>query len=636
MDLFKKKINFVLFLMVLLFAAVLIRAFYLQIWNRKKLISYSDSQFIRTIKKYPHRGQIYDRNGAPLVINVDSYSVFTMPHLLKERGVFKKLARIIPEINYQSLLKKVKGRSRFTWLGRKLILKDEQVAAVKKLEGIYLEKEPKRIYPNHELLSQVLGFVGTDNKGLSGIEYSFDDQLRGNAQIVKYLKDAKGRPLKFETVSKSQDSEELHLSIDKQLQAVSEQYLKKAVLEHKASLGGFGVMDAETGEILAMGNYPHFDPNSPFDSPAKDRKLSFISDPFEPGSVFKIFTVASAISNNVVQPETNYFCELGRLIVQNHEINESDSHKKYEWLSVSEIIAKSSNVGTTKIAFDLGFPKLKTTLEKFSIGLKTGVELPGESRGIFKFQESIDLLSLSNLSFGQGVATTGLQILAAYSSIANGGNWIQPTILKREEVPPKTRIMEKETAKKLEQMLIEAVEHGTGRSARIPYFTVAGKTSTAQKANKGEGYNSYIPGFIAYTTNTEKRYVVFVYIEDPNNKKHFGSEVAAPVVKHITQYMLYRNKKFNAIAVDDEDIHPQAIDAVKIKQSKQRELGRNKVPSFLGLDKLSANKLAGKYKFTALHRGVGLVTRQSPPMGSPVTNINQVVLYYEPPNIEQY
>jgi membrane carboxypeptidase/penicillin-binding protein len=213
-----------------------------------------------------------------------------------------------------------------------------------------------------------------------------------------------------------------------------EDFIKEAIEKHDASSGGVGVMDPITGEILAIANYPSFDLNHASTTSAKLKKMAFITDPFEPGSVFKIFTIASALENKVITPETKFFCEKGRYKVDNHYITEADTDKKHEWLTVSDIIKYSSNIGTTKIAFDLTYPKFKKTLAKFNIGEKTGIEFPSESRGILTKETKVKQLTFSNMSFGQGVATTALQMLAGYAAIANNGVYVTPTLLKVDDL----------------------------------------------------------------------------------------------------------------------------------------------------------------------------------------------------------
>ncbi len=632
----KSRIYFSFTIFLILYALVVLKAFKVQILDSEKLVKTSNSQMLRKVKIYPNRGTIYDRNGEPLAINIQTYSLFTIPKLLKGNYIsYKKLSYIIPKLKYNEIRKKIHKRQKYTWLARNIRLTRKQVDKIDKLDGIFIQKNSSRFYPNHELLAQSLGFVGVDNSGLSGIEYKLNKKLRGKSKIIKYIKDAKGRPVKFESTGLDHDSTDIYLSIDKTLQALSEKYLKEAVIEHKALRGGVGIIDAGSGEILAIANYPTFDPNNLNSRSRGHRKLSFVSDPIEPGSIFKIFTVASAIENKIVNDKTYYYCEQGKLKVQNHIINEAEASHGHEWLSVEEIVKFSSNIGTTKIAFDLKYPRLKRTLEKFRIGRKIGIELPGESRGILTNKKNVEPLALSNISFGQGVATTGIQILGAYAAIANGGIYHHPTMLKKDKPGEGERILRKETAEKLEGMLIKAVSEGTGGNAKIKNFIIAGKTSTAQKAIKGEGYKSaYIPGFIGYPVNIKKRFVVYVYIEEPGNKQYYGNAVAAPVFKKITQAYLFHNKEYdhwdNSFAQDDKNV----IDSIKTKQAAVRINSRKVIPSFVGLDKKSSNKLAMRLNLKIKTKGIGIAKKQYPSAGAPIKKNTTVVIHYGPPSYE--
>ncbi|OUR92998.1 hypothetical protein A9Q84_21075 [Halobacteriovorax marinus] len=639
MDNYKLKIKISFFVFIALFVAILSKAFIIQVGDRNHLLSKAKKQFFRERKTYPKRGNIYDRNGNPLAINVQTYSIFTIPKNLKgDYSTYKKVAKIVPSLTYRKIMSIVKKRKRFTFLARKMELSSEQVKKLKKLKGVHIEAVAKRLYPNNELSSQTIGFVGIDNVGLSGIEYAFDEELRGKPQITKYIIDRKGRPIKFESTQIGNGAKDVILSIDKDLQSIAEKALKDTVEEYGAIRGGFGVMNAETGEILAMGNYPSFDPNFPHKSPSKFKKLSFITDPFEPGSTFKTLTVASALEHKIARPDTNYYCEEGRLRVEGHTIKEAESKKKYEWLSVTDILKYSSNVGTTKIAFDLTYPKLKETLKKFNIGEKTGIELPGESRGIFNEEENVSPLSLSNISFGQGVATTGLQMLTAYSAILNGGSYITPTILKRtkEEVTDnlKKKVIDFQTSRELKEMLVKAVEEGTGKRTRIPYFTIAGKTSTAQRSDNKGGYTGYIPGFIGFPIGTKDKFTVYVYVEKPESgKAYYGGVVAGPVFKKIAQYILYKDRNLGSAAIQKKFDLKNSFDSVRVKHSSTRMV-KGGIPNFEGLDKRSSASLARKLGLKIIHQGIGVVSSQSPSTGVKIKDGTIVRLYYHPPKYE--
>jgi cell division protein FtsI (penicillin-binding protein 3) len=651
----KNRIIFVFTCFCLFFLLVLGKAFKVQLIDASELIVRANSQFLRQVTVYPKRGNIYDRNGHPLALNVQTYSIFTIPKATDGKNtVYKKLAKIIPELSYNEMMPTIKKRKKFTWLGRKLRLTKDQVEDVKALKGIFIEGVPERTYPNHELLSQVIGFVGLDNKGLSGLEYLYDKELKGNPVTLKYTIDNKGRPIKFESHQDvTAQAKDIYLTIDKDIQGMAEKYLKEAVLKHDADKGGVGVIDVSTGEILAMANYPTFDPNNVKGSLPESRKLSFAIDPFEPGSSFKIFTAGSAIENKVAKITSNYYAEQGRMKVDNHYIREAEAHEKFEWISVSDIIRFSSNVGTTKIAFDLTFPKFKKTLKELNFGNKTGVEVPGESRGIFTEADNVTPLSLSNISFGQGIATTGVQMLAAYAAIANGGVYVRPTIISRrnensvDELEPENenqlekehRVFSKATSEDLTGALVAAVEKGTGSNAQIPHFKIAGKTATAQRVDKNGGYKGYVSGFAGFPVNVDRRFAIVVYIDNPKTGGYYGNAVAAPVFRKISEYMLYKNKDISKIADHDDNEYDLKnvktnIDLVQVKDSATRSFNPNVVPNLVGLDKISTTNIGNKLSLQLVHKGMGVVSSQTPGPGTPLTGDIVVKLEYSPPRYE--
>lgn len=636
----KTRIQLVFLVFVFLFALVASKAFYIQVVNKEKLLAYARSQFLRETKDYPNRGNIVDRHGTPLAINVQIFNLFTFP---RDKGLlFRKqlqvLSKIVPELSYTQLWGKVRNRSKYTWLARKIHLSEDQIEKIKALKFIHLEAHSDRVYPNHELSAQILGFVGLDNVGLAGSESYHNKKLRGEAQIVRYMRDAKGRPVKYDTgIATATPAEDIALSIDKELQGTLEASLKEAVLHHKAFRGGAGVMDAVTGEILAVANYPTFDPNHAINYPIENRKLAFVTDPFEPGSIFKTLTVASAIEHKIAKPEKRYFCEYGKLKVQNHVISEAESKKKFEWLTVEEILKYSSNVGTTKIAFDLTYPKLKETLKKFSIGEKTGIEISGESNGIMNRSDKVKPLTLSNISFGHGVATTGIQMLRAYGAVANGGYLVKPTLLKSDEsqIKANNRIISESTARDLAKMLVKAVEDGTGTNAKIPHYIIAGKTGTAQRVSPQGGYEGYISSFAGFPVNVNRPFVVLVYIDNPKANGYYGNVAAAPVFRKITQHLLYRSKQFAPFAKFSAESNAKNMDAISMGQSSKISFGPGRMPNFIGLDKASALKVAESLGLQTEMTGFGVVSGQSPMAGEPLDEQALLKLKFQPPSYEE-
>ena len=634
----KNRIFFSFIIFGLLFAVVVSKAFYIQVVNKQKLLTYAKSQFIREVKEYPNRGNILDRNGSPLAINVHVYNLFTIPK--KKDAEFyqqlKNLSKIVPDLTYEKLKGLVQKRNKYTWLARKVTLSESQLQKIKKLEGVFVESHSERVYPNRELMSQTLGFVGVDNTGLAGIEFGLNKELKGKPQVVKYIRDAKGRPIKYETKSSDLVAEDIHLSLDKDIQGALESYLKEAVDYHQAFRGGAGVMDAETGEILAIANYPTFDPNKAASFPQESRKLAFVTDPFEPGSIFKTITIASALEQKVARPETKFFCENGKMRVQNHWVSEAESHEKFEWLTVGDILKFSSNVGTTKIAFALKYPKLRESLDKFKFAQKTGIEVRGESKGIlpYKAKDKVRPLSLSNISFGQGVATTAIQMLRAYGAIANGGYLVKPTLIKQEEsqLKKENMILSQSTAESVTKMLVKAVSDGTGTNAIIPHYEIAGKTGTAQRVSPRGGYEGYIASFVGFPVNVNKKFVVLAYIDHPRANGYYGNAVAAPIVKKITQYILYKKKDFAQFAKYDEKSNKVNMDSVQSQQAApQKVFAQGLIPNFIGLDKSSAIRLAESRNIKLSMNGFGVVSKQSIDPGTQQTVELVVKLQFEVP-----
>lgn len=634
----KNRIFFSFLAFCFLFAVVLSKAFYIQVVNKAKLLTYAKSQFIREVKEYPHRGNILDRNGSPLAINVHVYNLFTIP---RNKNVefyeqLKALSKAVPELSYQKLRSLVQRRNKYTWLARKIKLSEDQLKRIKKLDQIFMESHTERVYPNRELLAQTIGFVGIDNSGLAGIENSRDKDLRGKPQIVKYIRDAKGRPIKYETKASGLVAPDVQLSIDKDVQGALENYLKEAVTHHKALRGGAGVMDAETGEIIAIANYPTYDPNKVTSFPLENRKLAYVTDPFEPGSIFKTLTVASALENKVAKPETKFYCEGGKMRVQSHWISEAETHEKFEWLTVSDILKFSSNVGTTKLAFAVKYPRLRGTLDKFQIGQKTGIEIKGESKGIlsYKATDKVRPLSLSNISFGQGVATTAIQMLRAYAAVANGGYLVRPTLLKSEvsQLKPENRILTDKTAADISKMLISVVNEGTGDNARIPHYEIAGKTGTAQRVSPSGGYSGYIGSFVGFPVNVNRKFVVLAYIDNPTDNGYYGGATAAPVFRKITQYILYKKKDFAQFAKYDEKSNNKNLDIVQTQQAQTTKVfASGYMPDFSGLDKASAIQIAEERNISLELVGFGVVKKQSVLPGTVITAPSSLRLQFEAP-----
>lgn len=545
------------------------RAAYLQILPNDRLESLRKRQFETVVTLRSRRGDVLDRNGQELAISTTSHSLFADPKMLEDP---RRAARVLSkELNapYKPLYDKLKQRKkRFVWLQRHLDRPIRDAIEAKKIKGLGFIEESKRTYPNETLLSHVLGFVGAEGGGLEGLEARYNDELAANKRNVAVQRDARGRPLVVggRIFSEAPDGSDVHLTIDRDLQYVLEQELRAAVTAHEADAATGIVLDAQTSEILAMANAPTFNPNRPADFVADRRRNRALTDTFEPGSTMKTFVVGAALAKGIVEPNTKFDCENGSMKIGRRTIREADSQHRWRMLTVTEILAKSSNIGTAKIAFQLGAEELRTALGNFGFGERAGVDLPGEAKGTLLPMPWREHL-LSNVSFGHGMTATPLQIANAYAAVANGGWLKRPYIVRKVhdydtgetvEVGPKTirRVLMPEVAAKLRLILASATgPDGTGGNARVVGFPVAGKTGTAQKVSSvGRGYlrGAYISSFAGFFPANDPRFVIYIAVDNPR-KGYYGSQVAAPVFAKVATFAA-RHAGLSPVLITENDI----------------------------------------------------------------------------------
>jgi len=637
-----------LFLFIVFAAAwglVVLRSAQLQILPDSKLAELQKRQFRAVVELPPRRGAILDRAGKELAVSVPAYSVFADPEIIeKPKLVARTLGPLISE-HPNLLLKKIKVKNkRFVWLKRRISTEDKARIQTqiqnKNLKGIGFVEESRRVYPNGDFLSQVLGFVGSEDRGLEGLERHFDSYLRGEKKILRFERDARGRPLVLDgqVFTEMPSGADLELTIDSEIQFTLEKALKETrdSLAADSALGV--VIDVGSNEVLAMAQTPGFDPNRPFASPVADWRNRTISDVFEPGSVVKSLVIAGAIDNELFKPNSRINCEGGKLQLGDRVVREADPRKVFDMLSVSEVLAKSSNIGTTKIALKMGDQLLQKTITSFGLGARTALETSGEAKGLLKPLPWRPHL-MANISFGHGVATTPLQIANAYTAIANGGTLRQPILVRAirnpetgEEIQIKTKDLGQpisaETARLMRLMLTEATgEHGTGYLARVAGFPVAGKTGTAQKVDASGGYRKgeYISSFAGMIPSHQPKYVIYVAVDNPRDK-YYGSEVAAPLFSRIAAYAI-RKSGLSPILISENNVLksqvPAKVDQVAIDRIREfaRSIetgGEDQVPDLTGLSLREAlNRVRGsnlKLKPT----GRGLVLSTDPSAGEPL------------------
>jgi len=544
------RITLLLCLFSFLFIIVFARAYQLQVVQSQKLAALAERQYQRMVPLVPRRGIIYDRKREEMAISMEVDSVFAQPgKVLNLKEAAHKIGSILGK-NPEILRKKIKEDKPFVWLERGI--NPDQRAAIGKLgmEGINFLKETKRFYPQGETGGHIIGFAGIDSKGLEGVELAYDEFIRGEPGYVLISKDALGRSIAPENpgLHRSGEGCEIVLTIDKNIQYIAERELKKAVQARSAKGGMALVMNPKTGEILALALQPPFDPNRFTSFSPHAWKNRAITDAFEPGSTFKVFLLAAALEEGIAAPRDVFFCENGSYTLGGKVIH--DLHK-HGWLSLGEIIKVSSNIGASKVGKKLGRGTFHRYLNNFGFGLKTGIDLPGEVPGFLPAPQHWSEVGLANISFGQGLSLTTLQLSTALSAIANGGIMMRPFVVREvlgpqgnvlKENQPRwlRRVISPETAKIVGLILKTVTEEGgTGKAASIPGYEIAGKTGTAQKAlTNSRGYSDKrIGSFIGFAPAGNPQVLISVIIDEPQGVA-FGGVVAAPAFKGIAEQIL--------------------------------------------------------------------------------------------------
>lgn len=532
----------------LIFLIVTGRAIELHCIEDSSLGWVASKQYNANLPQSSRRGRILDREGKELAVSQPVPSIYADPRTANLTEEEKTLLTQVLNIKKEELNDKLKNPKRFVWLKRMV---DTSIAEqIKGIPGIYSVEEGKRFYPNGALASHLLGAVGFDSNALAGLELANDKYLSSKKEDAVYKRDARGKfyysPLGYQ---EQDDVNDLYLTIDKQVQFVTEGALKRAVESANAKGGSAIVMDVETGAILAMANEPFFDPNNYSKYPQDVWRNRAITDTVEPGSTFKVLIVSAALDTGIVKEDSTYDCGHGALIIGNATLHD---HEPYDKLSVRDIIKVSSNIGAYKVAKDVGKEKIYEALKKFGIGSKTGIDYPGEVEGIVRKPSSWQPVEFATIAFGQGISVTPIQMVTAFAAIANGGKLLHPYIVDKivnnqgitiaKSVPTVvSEPVKPETANLMISMLEGVVgEGGTGTRAASKEYPVAGKTGTAQKVVGGAKHyvsGKYYSSFIGIAPSNDPKIAIFVGLDEPQGA-YFGGTISAPVFKEITEITL--------------------------------------------------------------------------------------------------
>jgi cell division protein FtsI (penicillin-binding protein 3) len=580
----------------------------------------------------PKRGAVFDRAGEPLALSMESQSVYARPHRIQNpEKLAQSLARIF-SMRAAEVKEKITSDKPFVWVRRQVSSAEAEKVQALNAEGIGMFYEPNRHYPQGQLAGQLIGFVGRDSEGLEGLELKYNEYVRGETGSSIAERDALGRRVLVQGVESLHipPGSDIHLTIDTSIQHMAEKELEASILKYRAKAGVAVVIEPFTGEVLALANYPSFDPNHYSKHNAEQRRNRAVTDSFEPGSTFKTILAAAALEEGVVGKDDLFYCEMGKYPFAGRVIHDTHPHG---WLPFSKILQVSSNIGFTKVAEKLKKERFFKYIEKFGFGEPTGIDVPGEVPGLLRPPDKWSGVDLATHGFGQGLSTTPMQLVMAYAAVANGGFLMRPYVVRRAvsakgevvlENQPRVvrRVISQKTSTLLASMLRDVtVEGGTGVMANVDGFDVAGKTGTAQKAdpvNGGYAAKKRVASFVGFVPANQPRLVALVLIDEPEVNV-YGGVVAAPVFRNVAQGALRH------LAVAPQKAAPlpaapfTAEPALRVAARRPRpftgEAASDAAPDFVGLSMREVLEKAQSLKVKVRLQGSGYVVKQSPAPG---------------------
>jgi len=615
------RIKIIMLVTLLLFFIIIGKVFYIQVIDYKKLNGYATSLWSRNLPLAANRGIIYDTNGVELATNITTTSLVLIPNQIEDKEkVAKDLANIL-NVDYNEMYKHVSKKTSIERVhpeGRNLSYEIADKINNLNYEGVYLVKEAKRFYPYDTLLSHSIGFVGIDNQGLSGLELIYDKYLTGSDGSIKYFSDAKGNSLSMSQIyEQPQSGINITLTINYDLQVALERELDNAVSEYNPD-GALGIaMNPNTGEILAIASRPTFSPSNYKNYTVEEINRNLpIWMTYEPGSTFKIITLASSLEEKIVDLDKDSFFDSGAVKVGGATLHcwKHGGHGSQTYL---EVVENSCNPGFVNLGLKLGKETLFNYIDLFGFGKKTGVDLNGESSGIMFNIDKIGDLELATTAFGQGVSVTPIQQITAVSAAINGGILYKPYIVKNLSEPETNsvilenqptivrKVISEDTSNKVRYALESVVARGTGHNAYIAGYRVGGKTGTAQKAVNGAYLSgNYITSFIGFLPADNPEVVIYIAVDNAKGVTQYGGTVAAPIAKN---FML------NAIDVLDIEKRSDEIEREYLYTDKQYAI----VPNVVGMEVKDAVKELKKFKVEYSGEG-SIITYQSPSSGEAI------------------
>lgn len=639
----------------ILFLCIIVRLVQIQVIDSKYYRMIGARQHQSRISLPATRGSIYDRNGNVIASNAFFVSFAADTKMIAGNiiDVAKKFALTFNK-PVQHYLNKLRLGSRFVWLERQVHMDYLKALQPEKMNGVLVLKEPKRLYHYEHTAGQLIGLTDIDNKGIAGIELMYDRILRGIDGYVIFQRDGLGNARSVVDYPRIEPrhGHSIYLTIDLILQSIAEEELKKGVKQSNADGGIVIIVQPFTGEVLAIAQYPQFNPASFSVKDSNILRLQAVTDVFEPGSLFKIVTVAAAIENKVVQVDQKFYAEQGvyTVLLPQAKIRKIVDVKKHDWLTFREALAYSSNIVMVKVSDLIGAEQFYKTARAFGFGIATGIDFPGEVKGSLLKPNQWSLLSLNSMAYGYEVNVTPLQLVMAYAAIANGGALLRPVLVAKElcsngEIIKELKsekirqVISPSTARTITECLIDAIEYGTGTQARIKGVKIAGKTGTSKKNIKGKYKpDSYTASFVGFFPADDPKLVCLVMIDNPRGS-YYGGAVSAPVFRAISERILMTTDILVSTEIpsnfykkgDDINVTPQYYENNNIVANDQdikveEKILDNIIPEVTGFCVRRAVALLMAKSFEPVVHGAGVVVSQEPPAGTLATNKTKVFL----------
>jgi cell division protein FtsI (penicillin-binding protein 3) len=641
--------------LILFFVVVCLRLVQIQVIESIKYRKLAQTQYQSRVELPAARGMLYDRHEDLIASNSMFVSFAADPKLAADdaRSIALAFSKVFgkPKSYY---LEKLESESRFVWLERQVDLETAKKIDAQKLSGIVVRKEPKRLYYNGLVGGQLIGCTNIDNVGIAGIELQFENDLRGADGYVVFQRDGLGRARPSVDYPRVEpvNGNNIVLTIDLGLQAIAEKELKKGIEQNHAERGIVVMMEPQTGEVLALAQYPSIDPNSYGKYPMTDQRLRAVTDIFEPGSVFKIVTASAALEYQMVKPDKMFFAENGTYTVPvggGKFRTITDTHKE-GWITFQQAIEFSSNIVMAKISDIIGSEKLYKTARDYGFGIPTNIEFPGEASGILKKPMDWSGTTLNTIAYGYEVSVSPIQIAAAYAAVANGGVLMKPHLYKKifneqgqvlQTIEPQMirRVISESTAKMLTDFFEGVVLRGTAKPAAIPGIRIAGKTGTSKKIIDGQYQGNYTASFVGFLPVEHPRLVCLVMMDNPRGVSYYGGTTSAPVFRAIVERVLTSSDLFAPQQLQAQAVVPDTSSkGARVASSENVNIDSERVPrpdnavipDVRGLSIRHAMSVLENLLLEPVVNGSGVVVQQSPESGKKAKPGTKIFLMCQP------